>query len=79
MLVETGTYHGDMVEAMRDSYDQIYSVELSRKYFERARERFKSAKHIELICGDSGRELGQLISENRPASSFLAGRALLRR
>ena len=48
ILIETGTYYGDMVEAMKNQFDRIYSIELSNKLFEEARKRFKSCRHIEL-------------------------------
>ena len=40
ILVETGTYYGDMVEAMKHCFDRIYSIELSGELFERATKRF---------------------------------------
>lgn len=74
VLVETGTYYGEMVEAMKDVFDHIYSIELSKELYEQARERFKAAKHIELIHGDSGVELRNLISKiDQPALFWLDG------
>jgi hypothetical protein len=32
ILVETGTLHGDMVEAMKKDFERIYSIELNRSY-----------------------------------------------
>jgi len=31
VLIETGTYQGDMVEAMKDIFDKIFSIELKRE------------------------------------------------
>jgi hypothetical protein len=74
ILVETGTYYGDMVEAMKEDFDRLYSIELSKELYEKAKERFKKAKNIELICGDSGRELGSLMSKlDQPALFWLDG------
>lgn len=74
ILVETGTYYGDMVEAMKDSFDRIYSIELSRELYGKARERFKGATRIELICGDSGVELRNVVSKlDQPALFWLDG------
>ena len=61
ILIETGTYYGDMVEAMRKIFITIYSVELSRSLFNRAVKRFKSYKHINLICGDSSMEINNIL------------------
>lgn len=68
ILVETGTYQGDMVEAMRCLFDRVYSIELSETLFEIAKERFRRVKNVFLICGDSAVELGKVIHEiDRPA------------
>ncbi|MDD5318599.1 MAG: hypothetical protein PHF79_02140, partial [Candidatus Pacebacteria bacterium] len=53
-FIETGTYLGDMLYAIRNDFDKIYSIELSNELFARAQKRFKRNKHIEIINGDSG-------------------------
>jgi len=74
ILVETGTYLGDMVEAQRTHFKKIYSIELSQKLFNRARKRFKDHSHITILQGDSGVVLNKLISEiNQPALFWLDG------
>jgi predicted O-methyltransferase YrrM len=74
ILVETGTYYGDMVEAMKDSFDRLYSIELSKELYEKARRRFKGVEHIELIHGDSAIELRQTINRiNQSALFWLDG------
>ena len=74
ILVETGTYYGDMVEAMKDVFNQLYSIELSAELYKKAKKRFKGEKHIELICGDSGRELMNLMSKiDQPTLFWLDG------
>jgi hypothetical protein len=74
VLVETGTCYGDMVEAMKESFEQIYTVELSRPLFEFAKKRFATDKHIEVIQGDSGRELEKIVKKiNQPALFWLDG------
>ena len=74
ILVETGTYYGDMVEAMKGTFDQIYSIELSEKLYEKAKKRFKKEKTIELIQGDSGAKLANLIDKiDKPTLFWLDG------
>lgn len=74
ILVETGTYYGDMVEAMKKYFDQIYSIELSRDLYEKALKRFKGVENIELLHGDSAIELGNAIKKiNHPALFWLDG------
>ncbi len=60
-FVETGTYRGDMVEAMKNTFTRIYSIELGEDLYRRARKRFRRHKHIEIIHGDSGKVFKKLI------------------
>ena len=74
IFVETGTYRGDMVEAMRGCCDHIYSIELSETLYQDCLSRFRGIPGIELIHGDSGVELGTLIKQiRRPALFWLDG------
>jgi len=74
ILVETGTYRGDMVEAMRPVFEKIYSIELGAELFAAARKRFRRAAHVELIQGDSARELGRVLARlDQPALFWLDG------
>lgn len=74
VLVETGTYYGDMVEAMKGSFRRIYSIELSSELYQKAKRRFAGDDRIEIIHGDSGIELGNLIASlDQPALFWLDG------
>ncbi len=74
ILVETGTYYGDMVEAMKIYFDKIYSIELSKELHQQARARFGGESKIELIQGDSGIELANVIERiDQPALFWLDG------
>jgi len=74
IFVETGTFLGDMVEAMKDVFTQIYSIELSNELCNDARLRFKGLSHIEIISGDSGDEIKNLICKiHEPALFWLDG------
>jgi len=70
ILVETGTYLGDMIEAMKDSFDSIFSIELDRYLFESAKKRFANAKHVEIIHGDSSVEIAKLIENIQQPALF---------
>ena len=52
-LVETGTFLGDMLAAMRNSFDSLTSIELSDELYGRAQRRFAGDPKITLLCGDS--------------------------
>ncbi len=74
VFVETGTYYGDTVEALKDVFDRIYSIELSTELYEQARLRFADEAHIQLICGDSSVELRRIMGRlDRPALFWLDG------
>ena len=60
-LIETGTYLGDMVQAMKKSFSRIISFELDQTLATQARERFDGDHHIEIIQGDSGKLLGEYL------------------
>ncbi len=61
-LIETGTYAGDMVWAMRDRFDRIFSIELSERLASRAQRRFRAFPHIRILHGDSGSLLPDLLA-----------------
>ena len=52
-LVETGTYYGEMVAAMRRRFDRIYSIESVPALAARAQWKFARDRHIRIFCGDS--------------------------
>jgi hypothetical protein len=61
IFVETGTFRGDMVEAVRPYFSQVYSIELSTELHERNIERFKNRRNVYLYKGDSGEVLPRLL------------------
>ena len=74
ILVETGTLYGDTIDAMKDLFDQIYSIELDDVLYNDARKRFAPFTHIEIIHGDSGEELCALLERiDSPVLFWLDG------
>jgi hypothetical protein len=74
ILVETGTYLGDMVHALGRHFDRIYSIELSETLFNKARDRFRARRHIELLRGNSGTVLALVVTRlTGPALFWLDG------
>ena len=78
VLVESGTYYGDMVEAMKQYFEKVYSIELSPALFTLAQRRFRNDKNVELLCGDSGKQLDKLLRlidqpTNQPTLFWLDG------
>lgn len=74
IFVETGTYYGEMVDAMKGIFDRVYSIELSQEFFEKAEEKFKSWKNVELLMGDSGKVLENVMKRvDQPSLFWLDG------
>ena len=74
VLVETGTFLGDMVEAQKQHFRQVYSIELSKKLYSRAIKRFKDQPNIVLLQGDSGVRLKEITTQlKEPALFWLDG------
>jgi|GEM_PF-185527 len=74
ILVETGTYMGDMVEAMRHHFARIYSIELCPDFYSNAVERFSDQPHISILQGDSAEVLSRVLSDlQKPAIFWLDG------
>ena len=53
VFFETGTYLGNTVYGVKDSFDEVYSVELSKGLAELARERFRHDPKVHIINDDS--------------------------
>ena len=52
-LVETGTYYGEMVAAMKNHFERIYSIECVPELASRATRKFARDEHVRIFCGDS--------------------------
>jgi len=62
VLVETGTFQGDTLANLQDSFEILHSIELSPQYHQAAVTRFAGASHIHLHQGESSKVLLQLRS-----------------
>lgn len=73
-LVETGTYKGDMIVAMRPYCQKINSIELNQKLFEDAEKRFEDDEAVTIYQGDSGEIMDTVIADiNTPIVFWLDG------
>lgn len=74
ILVETGTFFGDMVDFAQEHFREVYSIELSDSLHRKARARFAASPHVHLLHGDSGEELERLLPRiAEPALFWLDG------
>ena len=72
VFVETGTYLGEMVNAVKDVFDQIYSIELGVELYQNAKTRFAGIRHITIIQGDSAEVLNEVMAHlNQPCLFWL--------
>lgn len=70
ILVETGTYLGEMVEAQLPYFSKIYSVELGVDLWKKATLKFKNNTNVELLQGDSGKVLSIIVDKLNDKAIF---------
>ncbi|HSM86185.1 MAG TPA: hypothetical protein VLT16_08540 [Candidatus Limnocylindrales bacterium] len=70
VLVETGTYYGEMVAAMKGRFDAIYSVEYDHQLAQRAARKFARWPHVHILEGDSQKEIPELLKELKQPALF---------
>lgn len=70
VLIETGTYLGDMVEAQKRNFGRIISIELSEPLYKKAAYRFRNEHHVSIVHGDSGKVLPEILAEIRQPVLF---------
>jgi hypothetical protein len=74
ILIESGTFLGDMVEAQRGFFERTVSIELAQPLFEKARDRFRNDRSVDILRGDSGVLLKQIVPAlDRPSLFWLDG------
>jgi len=74
IFVETGTFFGDMLAALRDDFDRLITIELDPALAEKARQRFRDELKIRIIEGDSAVRLPEVVAElDRTALFWLDG------
>lgn len=61
-LVETGTGRGDMVDANKDFFQEIFTIELHPLLFDTAQQRFSAHGQIHVLFGDSGERISDVLS-----------------
>jgi hypothetical protein len=69
-LIETGTYYGEMIAAVREHFDRIYSIEYDPQLAGRATRKFSRYAHIRILQGDSQQLLAELLNSVTTAALF---------
>ena len=74
VFIESGTYKGNMLNAVKEAFRELHSIELDKTLFEKAGERFIKEKNIFLYHGDSATMLPEILEKiNEPALFWLDG------
>lgn len=63
VFIETGTYMGEMIDAVLNKFSRIISVEFDKALAERAKNKYASYAHITILQGDSGKILPEIIAK----------------
>lgn len=70
IFIETGTYLGVMISAIKNNFPKIYTIEIDTKLYQRAKQKFAKYKHIKIFHGDSSKILPHLLKKVKEASLF---------
>jgi len=62
-FIETGTYLGDTTFDLRNSFEFLHTIELSNELYLNAREKFKNHNNIQVLNGDSGIVINELLDK----------------
>jgi len=73
-FIETGTFTGEMVEAMSERVSRIVSIEVDPALHAQAVRRFADRPHVQILLGDSGHLLPHVLASlTEPALFWLDG------
>lgn len=74
VLVETGTFRGDAIFALRRDFEEIHSIELAPELHATASRTLGHLRHLHLHLGDSATELARVAGRlTQPALFWLDG------
>jgi hypothetical protein len=62
ILIETGTFEGDMVSACKNSFKSVFSIELDKYLYECAVDRFRHDLKVKIVHGDSSIKLNEILN-----------------
>jgi hypothetical protein len=62
VFVETGTFFGDTIEYVKNDFKSLVSIELNEELSLRAAERFRNNPNVQIVQGDSAKQLSSILS-----------------
>lgn len=69
-LIETGTFKGNMVEALLYRFKKIISIELDQELYKEAKEKFRNKSHVVILNGDSSLILPKVLKDLEERALF---------
>lgn len=69
-FIETGTFKGGTVDNIRNSFDDIHSIELSKELYDYNVDKFQGCENVKLYFGDSSDIFPQLLKRIDTRSIF---------
>lgn len=63
IMIETGTYYGQTVEALLRKFKSIYTIELAQDLWEMTNQKFARFPHVHVMRGNSADVLPKVINE----------------
>lgn len=73
-FVETGTYLGDTLYALKDDFTRLYSIEIDNTLYRKALKRFAPYANVQVVLGDSATRLPEILRDiTGPAVFWLDG------
>tara|TARA_A100001015_G_scaffold151512_1_gene167976 strand:+ start:5421 stop:5981 length:561 start_codon:yes stop_codon:yes gene_type:complete len=72
ICIETGTFKGEGIGRFLQSnmFDKIYSIDINETYVERAKQIYRNYSNVNVICGDSGVILEDIIKDIEEPITF---------
>ena len=70
VFVETGTFIGNTLLGLKDSFEQLFSIELDRGIYELAKARLCNLEHIKIFHGDSSKVLPEILNDLKTPALF---------
>lgn len=64
-FIETGTFYGQMINAMKDHFHKVLSVELFEPLFYLNQSSLSKYPHVHIYLGDSSSRLEDMLSDSR--------------
>ena len=69
-FIETGTHLGATAKWAASNFDEVYTIEASKEYYDSARENLKEFQNVHVLFGESAKFIGNLVKTTLPPRLF---------